>query len=225
MCLEYGPDIILTRLQSVYKPAPLLEQLQHCDGQFYHAKGAWRQDRSVNGQFRVSNHTPLLHDSQMEDPKLIEPLILKGPAHSNSLSMLIGINQHTTLTFPPPANIRNRLANVVHPAPFGGLKIVSFVKEHMGSAYGKNPNERPHVYVHSSDLRQFPVSTTGTLIMLLGIKQRIENMREQRKQCTPTLRILNIPLMTHSSLIYVQVQWEHGISWMTTRTWKMHSSI
>jgi hypothetical protein len=187
--LEYGPDIILTRIQSVSKPAPLLEQLRHCDGNFYHAKGEWREDESVHGNYRLSNHRPLLHDSEMENKDLIEPLFLKGSAHQNSLSMLIGINQHTTLTFPPPADLGSRQANVVQPAPFGGLKIVSFVKEHMGSAYGINPNERPHVYAHSSDLRQFPVSTAGNLIMLLGIKQRIENIRERRRQCTPTRSI------------------------------------
>ena len=189
VCLEYGPDIILTRIQSVSKPAPLGEQLGHCDGNFYHAKGEWLEDESVHGKYRLANHRPLLHDAEMENKDLIEPLFLKGSAHQNSLSMLIGINQHTTLTFPPPADVRNRQANVVQPAPFGGLKIVSFVKEHMGSAYGINPNERPHVYAHSSDLRQFPVSTAGNLIMLLGIKQRIENIRERRRQCTPTRSI------------------------------------
>jgi hypothetical protein len=45
----------------------------------------------------------------------------------------------------------------------------------LGSAY-----ERPHLYAHSSDLRQFPVSSFGNLLVVLAAKQRIESIKRQR---------------------------------------------
>jgi hypothetical protein len=118
---------------------------------------------------------------------LIEHLFLEGPAHQNSQSVLIGINKNTTLTFPPPpGDDSRRRQNDVVPTPFGGLNIIAFVEDHMGSAYGNEANERPHVYAHSSDLRQFPVNTAANLLLVLALKERIENIRDRRKTCTPT---------------------------------------
>ena len=176
--LEYGPELKFVRSSLDWKPAGLLAQLQHCDGNFYHAVQQWQPDESVNGRYRLSTHKPLLADSHMENPTLIEPLYLKGPAHQNSLSMVIGINYNTTLTFPNPSR---RLNDVVQPTPFGGLKIVSFIQEHMGSAYGVEANERPHVYAHCSDLRQFPAATAGNLLLILACKQRIQSIRQRQQ--------------------------------------------
>jgi hypothetical protein len=49
----------------------------------------------------------------------------------------------------------------------------------MGSEY-VDPNERPHLYAHSADLRQFPTGTASGLIAILAAKQRIENIRKER---------------------------------------------
>jgi hypothetical protein len=186
--IEYGPDLILCRESSSSKTASLSEQCAHCDGNFYHAKGQWKKDGTVHGKYRLGlGHRPLMTDSQMEDPSLIEPLFLEGPAHQNSQSVLIGINKNTTLTFPPPPpgdGSRRRQDNVVRPTPFGGLDIFAFIEDHMGSAYGREANERPHVYAHSSDLRQFPVSSAGNLLLVLALKERIQNIRDRRKKCT-----------------------------------------
>jgi hypothetical protein len=196
--IEYGPDLILLRESSRSKTASLSVQCEHCDGNFFHAKGQWKKDGKVHGKHRLGlDHRPLMTDKQMEDPSLIEPLFLEGPAHQNSQSVLIGINKNTTLTFPPPPpgddGAGRRQDNVVQPTPFGGLGIFAFIEDHMGSAYGDQANERPHVYAHSSDLRQFPVSSAANLLLVFALKERIENIRERRETCTPTMRILNTP--------------------------------
>ncbi len=186
--IEYGPDLILRRESLSTKIAPLEAQSAHCDGNFYYAKGQWRKDGTVHGKYRLGlGHRPFQTDTQMEDPSLIEPLFLEGPAHQNSQSVLIGINKNTTLTFPPPPgdDSRRRQDDVV-PTPFGGLNIIAFIEDHMGSAYGNEANERPHVYAHSSDLRQFPVSTAANLLLVLALKERIGHIRDQRKTSTPT---------------------------------------
>jgi hypothetical protein len=186
--IEYGPDLILRRETSSTKIAPLEAQSAHCDGNFYYAKGQWKKDGTVHGKYRLGlDHRPFQTDTQMEDPSLIEHLFLEGPAHQNSQSVLIGINKNTTLTFPPPpGDDSRRRQNDVVPTPFGGLNIIAFVEDHMGSAYGNEANERPHVYAHSSDLRQFPVNTAANLLLVLALKERIENIRDRRKTCTPT---------------------------------------
>ncbi len=98
---------------------------------------------------------------------MIEPLFLNGPAHQNSLSALIGINSKTTLTFPQTPAIGRR-GNFVQPVPFGGLDVFSFIEGHMGSKYGLHANERPHLYGHSRDLRQFPVCNIMSLHAILA---------------------------------------------------------
>jgi len=57
-------------------------------------------------------HRPLMTDSQMEDPKFIEPLFLEGHAHQNSQLVLIGINKNTTLTFPPPPAVDGKTSPI-----------------------------------------------------------------------------------------------------------------
>ena len=200
--IEYGPDLLLLRESSRSKTASLSAQCEHCDGNYFHAKNQWKKDDEVHGNFRLGvDHSPLMTDTQMEDPNLIEPLFLEGPAHQNSQSVLIGINKNTTLTFPPPPpgdeGSGRRQDNVVQPTPFGGLSIFGFLEDHMGSAYGDEANERPHVYAHSSDLRQFPVNSAANLLLVLALKQRIENIRHRRETCTPTMRIPNTSCQAH----------------------------
>jgi hypothetical protein len=183
--MEYGPDLILCRTPTPagFIPSSLREQGQHCDGNFYHAKGQWSQD--AQGHYRVSHHVPLITDRHTENGMMIEPLFLNGPAHLNSLSVLIGINSNTTLTFPKAPAI-GRLGNMVQPVPFGGVQTFSFVEGHMGSMYGLHPNERPHLYGHSRDLRQFPVCNVMSLIAILAAKQRVESLRCKHIKCRPT---------------------------------------
>ncbi len=50
----------------------------------------------------------------------------------------------------------------------------------MGSNYKLCPNERPHLYAHSRDLRQFPVVGFGSLLLVLAAKERIENIRRTK---------------------------------------------
>jgi hypothetical protein len=198
VAIEYGPDLMLRRECSRSKTASLSAQCEHCDGNFFHAKGQWAKDGTVHGKYRLGlGHRPLMTDTQMEDPNLVEPLFLEGPAHQNSQSVLIGINKNTTLTFPPPPpgvdGSRRLQDNVVQPTPFGGLSIFGFLEDHMGSAYGDEANERPHVYAHSSDLRQFPVNSAANLLLVFALKERIEHLRDQKQKCTPAMRILNTP--------------------------------
>ncbi len=182
--MEYGPDLILCRTPSPagFIPSSLREQGEHCDGNFYHAIGQWSQD--AQGHYRVSHHVPLTTDSHTENITRIEPLFLHGPAHQNSLSALIGINANTTLTFPQTPALGRR-GNFVQPVPFGGVDVFSFVKDHMGSMYGLDANERPHVYGHSRDLRQFPVCNVMSLLAILAAKQRVESLRSTHTKCTP----------------------------------------
>jgi hypothetical protein len=85
-----------------------------------------------------------------------------------------------TLTFPSEASGQGlRDSDVVEGIPFGGGAGFAFVEPHMGSEY-PDPNERPHLYAHSADLRQFPVATATGLIAILAAKQRIEYLREAR---------------------------------------------
>jgi hypothetical protein len=192
--MEYGPDLILCRTPppAGFIPSSLREQGEHCDGNFYHAKGQWSQD--AQGQYRVSHHVPLTTDRHTENIKMIEPLFLNGPAHLNSLSVLIGINANTTLTF-PQSPAQGRRGNVVQPTPFGGLDTFSFVEGHMGSMYGLHPNERPHVYGHCRDLRQFPVCNVMSLLAILAAKQRVECLRAKQTKCMPT--IILSPIHSH----------------------------
>ena len=191
---EYGPDLILCRTPSAgFIPSSLREQGEHCDGNFYHAKGQWSDSQDAHGHYRVSHHVPLITDRHTEDITMIEPLFLNGLAHLNSMSALIGINSNTTLTF-PQAPASGRRGNFVRPTPFGGLDTFSFVEGHMGSMYGLDANERPHVYGHSRDLRQFPVCNIMSLLAILAAKQRVESSRSKHTKCAPIF-ILN---PTHS---------------------------
>jgi hypothetical protein len=163
---------------------PLKTQAPHCDGNYFHAKGQWVRDTTA-APFRLSSHVPFVDKESMEDPSLMEALFLNGPVHLNSLSFLMGINSNTTLTF-PGARTESvakslRESDAEEDTPFGGCTIISFMEKHMGSAYC-DPNERPHLYAHSADLRQFPVATAGCLIAVLAAKQRIECLRSDRNR-------------------------------------------
>jgi len=57
-----------------------------------------------------------------------------------------------------------------------------------------DPNDRPHLYAHCGDLRQFPVSSFGNLLLVLSAKQRIESIRrilssESAKEFTEVSRL------------------------------------
>ena len=66
------------------------------------------------------------------------------------------------------------------PTPFGGFSGFGFVIKHMGSSYFLDPNERPHVYAHCHDLRQFPAATMGQFIAIFAAKERIQQIRVLR---------------------------------------------
>jgi hypothetical protein len=191
--LEYGPTLAAvvdppTKLARYDKP--LKTQAPHCDGNYFHSKGQWVPTRA--GPFRLSSHVPFMDKESMEDPQQMEAIFLDGPAHLNSLSFLMGINSNTTLTFPAGVH-GNRIgaltgvtgslreSDTEEDTPFGGCNAISFMEKHMGSAYN-DPNERPHLYAHCADLRQFPVTTAGCLIAVLAAKQRIESLRSDRTE-------------------------------------------
>jgi hypothetical protein len=116
----------------------------------------------------------------MEQPDKMEVIILDGPIHLNSLSFLMGTSTDTTLTFPRERSDQGtRVPVEVEGTPFGGCSCFAFIEKHMGSEY-VDPNERPHLYAHSADLRQFPTGTASGLIAILAAKQRIENIRKVR---------------------------------------------
>jgi hypothetical protein len=188
--LEYGPDLIPRCVvpEHNFEPAPLNEQAAHVDGNFYHAKRQWAEvtkekgsKRPGSGLFRAAPHVPLVRESEMENTDLIEPLYLQGDPHMNSLSFLMNVNGKTTLTFPAKdqagASGARRSGNDVEDVPYGGLSAFSFIRDHMGSLYRLLPNERPHLYAHSGDLRQFPVQGFDSLFTILAAKQRVEQIR------------------------------------------------
>ena len=76
-----------------------------------------------------------------------------------------------------PLETLNYAENIVDDVPFGGLSAFSFFRDHLGSLYLLIPNERPHLYAHSGDLRQFPVVTVSNLLATLAAKQRVERLR------------------------------------------------
>jgi hypothetical protein len=180
--LEYGPNLLprCTDLGRDFKPAPLTDQAAHCDGNFYHAKGQWvkvvPESQQGHGVYRVAPHDPLRTDTDMENLARIDPLEPVGPPHMNSMSFMMNVNGGTTLTFPPEDPSRNA-ENIVDDVPFGGLSAFSFFRDHLGSLYLLIPNERPHLYAHSGDLRQFPVVTVSNLLATLAAKQRVERLR------------------------------------------------
>jgi hypothetical protein len=198
--LEYGPNLLSRRtdMGRDFRPAPLTEQAAHCDGNFYHAKGQWVRvvvdpgSQQGHGVYRVSPHDPLRTASDMETPSRIRSLLPVGPPHMNSMSFMMNVNGGTTLSFPPEDPSRNA-ENVVDDVPFGGLSAFSFFKEHLGSLYMLDPNERPHLYAHSGDLRQFPVATFSNLLVILAAKQRVERLRV-------ILRPLSVDTPTCSSI-------------------------
>lgn len=188
--LEYGPTpesfAVPPKTNNRYDK-PLKAQAPHCDGNFFHSKGQWVRDAPAE-PFRLSSHNPFKTRGSMEDEATMEALILDGPLHLNSLSFLMGINFNTTLTFPGRTRDRTGTGTVVlresdaeEDTPFGGCAAISFVEKHMGSAYD-DPNERPHLYAHCADLRQFPVSTAGCLIAVLAAKERIECLRKDGRR-------------------------------------------
>jgi hypothetical protein len=176
--LEYGPNIQTRRqpqLDPRFKPHDLVEQAPHCDGNYFHAKDQWERVECSKPYFKLKSHIPFTTASSMEIATALEPLYLHGPAHLNSLSFLLGVNANTTLTFPPEEH-EGRVRNKVEDTPFGGCTAISFIEPHMGSAY-PDPNERPHLYAHSADLRQFPVARTSSLLGIIAAKQRIQKIR------------------------------------------------
>jgi hypothetical protein len=198
--LEYGPNLLprCTDLGRDFKPAPLTDQAAHCDGNFYHAKGQWVKvvpdSQQGHGVFGVAPHDPLRTDTDMENLARIDPLEPVGPPHMNSMSFMMNVNGGTTLTFPPEDPSRNA-ENIVDDVPFGGLSAFSFFRDHLGSLYLLIPNERPHLYAHSGDLRQFPVVTVSNLLATLAAKQRVERLRViLRPGHVPTPTVVSIDL-------------------------------
>jgi hypothetical protein len=183
--LEYGPTIMPRRVpvEHNYRPRDLKTQCQHCDGSFFHAKGQWV--RRSDGIFAMSDHIPFVKASCMEQADKMQAIHLDGPIHLNSLSFLLGTSANTTLTFPSEAakasgqGTRDSNSDVVEDTPFGGCAGFAFVEKHMGSEY-LDPNERPHLYAHCADLRQFPVASASGLIAIIAAKQRIECIRRNR---------------------------------------------
>jgi hypothetical protein len=178
--LEYGPQIKTRRVpvEPTFRPRDLKTQAEHCDGNFFHSKGQWV--RRPDGKFALSYHVPFVKPSSMEQADKMQAIFLKGHIHLNSLSFLLGTSTNTTLTFPSEAGGQGpRDSDVVEGTPFGGCTCFAFVEKHAGSAY-PDPNERPHLYAHSADLRQFPVTTATGLITILAAKQRIEYLRAKR---------------------------------------------
>jgi len=176
--LEYGPNIQTRRepqLDPRFKPRDLVEQAPHCDGNYFHAKNQWERVDGPKPYYKLKSHIPFTNASSMEIASALEPLYLHGPAHLNSLSFLLGVNANTTLTFPPDEQA-GRVGNKVEDTPFGGCTAINFIEPHMGSAY-PDPNERPHLYAHSADLRQFPVARTSNLLGIIAAKQRIQKIR------------------------------------------------
>jgi hypothetical protein len=223
--LEYGPDLVpqCVPYETTFRAAPLTEQAAHCDGNFYHAKGQW-VEVNVHGQtgapghglYRVSSHNPLQRRKDMETPNLIEPLLLRGLPHTNSLSFLFNVNGNTTLTFPPKSGSRGD-SNNVDAVPFGGLSAFSFIKEHLGSEYGLTSNERPHLYAHSGDLRQFPVVGFGTLVLILAAKQRAEELRKWVGRDSA-----DVPAFVRSRIVTLESGLKHFILQMlSTSTYKV----
>ena len=147
----------------------------------------------------------------MEDPAKMDPVFLHGTPAENSLSFLMGVNAKTTLSFPAQSTSHVAEPNA-SPVPFGGLNGFSFVDEHMGSRYLLDPNERPHLYAHCSDLRQFPVMGAGQLMTILAAKQRLEHLRLSRTSanCTPALRTR---AYTHSQLHSFQTRQIGNCAW------------
>jgi hypothetical protein len=190
--LEYGstPSAVFDPPKKLVRyDKPLKTQAPHCDGNYFHAKGQWVRGTAAE-PFRLSSHVPFMDKESMEDPTQMQAIFLDGPAHLNSLSFLMGINSNTTLTFPAGERGAStgtvtgvtgslRESDAEEDTPFGGCTAISFMEKHMGSAY-HDPNERPHLYAHCADLRQFPVTTAGCLIAVLAAKQRIEHLRRDR---------------------------------------------
>ena len=56
----------------------------------------------------------------MENPELIEPLLLQGTPSMNSMSFLMNFNDATTITFPPESSCA-RQEKIVDDVPFGGF--------------------------------------------------------------------------------------------------------
>ena len=223
--LEYGPNFVPRRVNlnvgSAFKPAGLTEQAAHCDGNFYQARGQWaevspeRPSGPGHGLYRLSSHVPLRTDSDMENADLIEPVFLRGRPHQNSMSFLMNVNGKTTLTFPSEDATR-RIPNHVDDVPFGGLSAFSFIQEHLGSLYGLDPNERPHLYAHSGDLRQFPSAGFSNLLLILAAKQRVENLRSLNQNDQPDV--------FRRRLMEVETALKHFIfDMLTTTTYKASS--
>ena len=163
----------------------------------------------------VSTHVPLRSDSDMENAGLIEPVFLRGRPHQNSMSFLMNVNGKTTLTFPSEGATRHN-PNHVDDVPFGGLSAFSFIQEHLGSLYGLDPNERPHLYAHSGDLRQFPSAGFSNLLLILAAKQRVENIRSLNQSDQPDV--------FRRRLMEVETALKHFIfDMLTTTTYKASS--
>jgi hypothetical protein len=126
--LDYGPNLVsrCVPVDPMFKPVGLMEQERHCDGNYYHAKGQWvavdgDKPPAGHGFYRVSEHVPFLKEREMEKIELIEPLVLKGTPHMNSMSFVFNVNGGTTITYPPPESTALRTGNIVEETPFGGL--------------------------------------------------------------------------------------------------------
>ena len=172
--LEYGSNLIPRCAPSPhsFQPAALDEQAGHVDGNYCCVKDQWA--KVSHKLYRVFDHVPAKVNADVS-----APVFLDGLAHENSMSFLFNVNGKTTLTFPTEdAPAPRRQGDLVDPVPFGGFSAFASIKKHKGSRYGLDPNDRPHLYAHSGDLRQFPVSSFGNLVVVLAAKQRIENIRK-----------------------------------------------
>jgi hypothetical protein len=86
----------------------------------------------------------------------------------------------------------------------------------LGSIYKLDANERPHLYAHSRDLRQFPVVGFDSLLMVLAAKQRIENIRRKKKECSSAMQL--------NSMDNVEIALQHLIfDLLATTTHKVDS--
>ena len=86
----------------------------------------------------------------------------------------------------------------------------------MGSLYGLDPNERPHLYAHSGDLRQFPSAGFSNLLLILAAKQRVENLRSLNQNDQPDV--------FRRRLMEVETALKHFIfDMLTTTTYKASS--
>ncbi len=127
----------------------------------------------------------------------------------------MNVNGKTTLTYPSEDATRH-IPNHVDDIPFGGLSAFSFIQEHLSSLCGLDPNERPHFYAHSGDLRQFPSAVFSNLLLILAARQRVEKLRSLNQSDQPDV--------FRRRLMEVEIALKHfTFDMLTTTTYKASS--